>query len=145
MQSLVYTKSASPTDAGKTVRFSMDAAAKYTLTLASYSGDMLPPQFAKASETVVRAGHTTPTLEAGAGDWAVSYWADKSSATTAFTLPDGVSQRQATCGSSSGRVCSALADSNGPVPTGTYGGLTATSDAASGNATMWTVLLRQAG
>ena len=78
-------RSPRPPTAGKTVRFSMDAAAKYTLTVAAYTGDMLAPQFAKASETVVRAGHTTPTIEAGAGDWAVSYWADKSSATTVFT------------------------------------------------------------
>ena len=52
MQTIVYTKVAAAADAGKTVRFTMDAAAKYTLTVAAYSGDMLAPQFAKASETV---------------------------------------------------------------------------------------------
>lgn len=132
-------------DAGKTVRFSMDAPAKYTLTVAAYTGDMLAPQIAKASETVVRTGHTTPTVEAGAGDWAVSYWADKSSATTAFTLPGEVTQRQAICSANAGHICSVLADSNGGVSAGTYGALAATADAASGNATMWTVLLPQAG
>ena len=145
MQTNVYTKVAAAADAGKTVRFAMDAAAKYTLTVAAYTGDMLAPQFAKASETVVRAGHTTPTVEAGAGDWAVSYWADKSSATTAFTLPGEVTQRQAICSANAGRICSVLADSDAGVPAGTYGGLTATADAASANATMWTILLRQAG
>ena len=145
MKTLVYTKSASVGDGGKTVRLSMDAASKYSLTVASYTGDMLAPEFAKASETVARVGHTTPTVDAEAGDWAVSYWADKSSATTALTLPAEVTQRQATCGTSTGRICSVLADSDGAVPTGTYGGLTATSNAASGNATMWTVVLRQAG
>ncbi len=144
MQTNVYTKVAAAADAGKTVRFAMDAAAKYTLTVAAYTGDMLAPQLAKASESVVRAGHTTPTVEAAAGDWAVSYWADKSSATTSFTLPGGVTQRQAACAPSAGRVCSVLADSDGPVPSGTYGALTATADAVSGAATMWTVLLRQA-
>jgi len=144
MQTLVYTKVAAGSDAGKTVRFSMDTAAKYTLTLASYSGDMLAPQLVKASETVVQAGHTTPTLEAAEGDWAVSYWADKSSATTAFTLPGGVAQRQAICGANAGRICSAFADSDGGVSAGTYGALTATADSASANATMWTILLRQA-
>ena len=107
---------------------------------------MLAPQFAKASETVVRAGHTTPDgRRAGAGDWVMSYWADKSSATTGFTLPGGVTQRQAICGANAGRVCSVLADSDGAVATGTYGGLVATADSASANATMWTILLRQAG
>ena len=86
-----------------------------------------------------------PDRRGGAGDWAVSYWADKSSATTAFTLPGEVTQRQAICGTSAGRICSVLADSNGAVPAGTYGGLTATANAASANATMWTILLRQAG
>jgi PKD repeat protein len=145
MQTLVYTKTASAGDVGKTARFTLDLAAKYTLTMASYSGDMLAPQLAKASETVVRAGHTTPTVDAEAGDWAVSYWADKSSATTGYTLPGEVTQRQATCGANAGRVCSVLADSGGVVAAGTYGGLTATADATSGNATMWTILLRQAG
>ena len=63
MQTFVYTKVAAAGDAGKTARFTMDAAAKYTLTIAAYSGDMLAPQVAKASETVVRAGHTTPTID----------------------------------------------------------------------------------
>jgi hypothetical protein len=123
----------------------MDAAAKYTLTVAAYSGDMLAPEVLGAAETVLRPGHSTPTLEAATGDWAVSYWADKSSATTGFTLPGGVSQRQAACSANAGRVCSVLADSGADVPAGTYGALTATADAASSNATMWTVLLRQAG
>ena len=144
LQTNVYTKVAAAADAGKTVRFAMDAAAKYTLTVAAYTGDQLVPELAKASETAVRAGHTTPTLEAGAGDWAVSYWADKSSATTGFTLPGGVTQRQALCNANAGRICSVLADSDGGVSAGTYGALSATSNAASGSATMWTVLLRQA-
>jgi PKD repeat protein len=142
MQTFLYTRSAAAGDAGKTVRFTMDAATKYTLTLATYSGDMLAPQLARTAETVSRTAHTTPTVAAGAGDWTVSYWADKSSTTTGFTLPGGVTTRQATCNTGSGRVCSVLADSGGPVAEGPYGGLTATADGASGSATMWTVLLR---
>lgn len=141
----VYTKVAGSTDAGRSVRFALDAAAKHTLTVAAYSGDMLAPTIAKASESVSRTGHTTPTVSAGAGDWALSYWADKSSATTAFTLPPGVTSRQALCAANSGRICSVLADSGAGVPAGPYGGLTATADAASGSATMWTILLRQDG
>jgi PKD repeat protein len=143
MQTFVYTKAAAAGDGGKTVRFAMDAAAKYTLTVAAYTGDMLAPQFVKASETVLRTGHSTPTVEASAGDWAISYWADKSSGTTAFTLPAEVTQRQAICSTNAGRTCSVLADSAGPVAAGTYGNLTATADSASANATMWTILLRQ--
>ena len=38
MQTIVYTKVAAPGDGGKTVRFTLDAAAKYTLTVAVYTG-----------------------------------------------------------------------------------------------------------
>ncbi|MBS2936688.1 PKD domain-containing protein [Nocardioides sp. J2M5] len=142
MKTFVWTRTAAAGDGGRTVRFAMDAAAKYTLTVASYSGDMLAPQVVPSAETVVRAGHTAPTVQAGAGDWAVSYWADKSSATTGFTLPGGVTARQAICGANAGRVCSVLADSGGPLAEGPYGPLTATADSASASATAWTILLR---
>jgi PKD repeat protein len=142
MQTFLYTKTAAAGDGGRTVRFSMDAAAKYTLTVAAYAGDMLAPQVAVAAETVARAGHETPALQASSGDWALSYWADKSSTTTGFTLPGEVVSRQAICGVNAGRVCSVLSDSGGPVTSGTYGGLIATADSASSNATMWTILLR---
>lgn len=145
MRTDVYTKTADAGEAGRTVRFSLDAPAKYTLTVAAYSGDMLAPSLAKASESVVRTAHTTPAVEAGAGDWVVSYWADKSSATTQFTVPGEVTARQAVCSANAGRICSVLADSGAPVPVGMYGSLTATADAASGTATMWSILLRQAG
>ena len=145
MQTSVFTKTAASGDPGKTVRVPFDVSAKFTLTVAAYSGDMLVPQVVKASETVTRAGHTTPTAEAHAGDWAVSYWADKSSTTTGFTLPADVTSREAQCNANSGHICSVLADSGGPLSAGTYGGLTATADAASGNATMWTILLQRAG
>jgi PKD repeat protein len=145
MQTIVYTKVAAPGDAGRATRFSLDAAAKYTLTIAAYSGDMLDPTFSSAAETVLRSGHTTPAVDAEEGDWAVSYWADKSSATTGFTLPSGVTGRQSACAANAGRVCSVLGDSAGGVPAGPYGGLVATADSASATATMWTILLRQAG
>lgn len=144
MRTFVYTKAAAPGDGGKAVRFTLDAATKYTLSVASYRGDMLAPVVVGAPEATVRADHTTPTLPADEGDWVLSYWADKTSATTGFALPAAVTSRQATCTSGSGRICSVLADSGGPVGAGPAGGLTATSDAASGSATMWTILLRRA-
>nr|WP_242680664.1 PKD domain-containing protein [Nocardioides sp. IC4_145] len=145
MRTLVWTRTAGPTDAGRTVRFAMDAAAKYTLTAAAYRGDLLAPTIAGAAETVLRSTHTTPALEAAEGDWVLSYWADKSSATTSFTLPEGVVPRQAACSANAGRTCSVLADSGGPVGAGPVGGLAATADAPSASATAWTLLLRQAG
>ena len=102
MQSRAYTKIATAADANKKVTVTMDAAAKYTMTVADYSGvragSLIHADFA---ETVVRAGHTTPTLDAPAGSWVVSYWADKSTATTGFALPGSVTGRQALCGTGS--------------------------------------------
>ena len=124
MQTRVYTKIATAADANKKVTVTLDAAAKYTMTVADYSGvragHLVTADFA---ETVNRTEHPTPTVDAPAGAWVVSYWADKSSATTGFTLPGSVTGRQALCSTSSGHVCSTLADSNGPVPTGQYDGL----------------------
>ena len=112
----------------------LDAAAKYTMTVADYSGvragALVHADFA---ETVNRAGHATPTVDAPAGSWVVSYWADKSAATTGFALPGSVTGRQALCSTGTGHVCSSLADSDGAVPTGQYGGLVATADTASGD------------
>ncbi len=142
MKTLFWTRTAAAGDAGKTIRFTMDATSKFTLSVAAYSGDMLAPQVVSAPETVTRAAHATPAVQASAGDWVLSYWADKSSATTGFALPVDVTARQATCNTGSGRVCSVLADSGGPVAAGPSGPLTATADAASGSATMWSVLLR---
>ena len=143
MQTRAYTKIATAADANKKVTVTLDAAAKYTMTVADYSGvragSLIHADFA---ETVVRAGHTTPTLDVPAGSWVVSYWADKSTATTGFALPGSVTGRQALCGTGSGHVCSSLADSNGAVPTGLYGGLVATADSAQGTATTWSIVLR---
>ena len=144
MATTMYTKTAQAGDAGKKVTVTLDLAAKYTLTIAAYSGDMIAPTFAAAAETVNRAAHTTPTLDAPDGAWVLSYWADKSSATTNFTLPATVTQRALLCGGSTGRICSVIADSGASVPAGTYGGVTATSDSAQASATMWTVVLRPA-
>ena len=142
----VYTKIAAAGDAGKTTRFTMDAAAKYTMTIAAYSGDMLAPRVHQGvGDGDPRRAHRALGRRAAQGDWVVSYWADKSSATTSFTLPAGVTQRQAICGANAGRICSVLADSGAGVPAGTYGPLTAVADAASSNATMWTIRLRQDG
>ena len=143
MQTRLYTKVATAADANKKVTVTLDAAAKYTMTVASWSG-VRPGTLVHAdlAETVVRAGHTTPVVDAPAGSWVASYWADKSALTTGFTLPGDVTGRGALCGTGSGHICSTLADSGVAVPTGQYDGRTATADTANGTATTWSVVLR---
>jgi hypothetical protein len=103
---------------------------------------------AVGSETVSRAGHTTPavTVPSGGG-WLVSYWADKSSATTTWTVPDGVTGRGVSAGAGGGRITSLSGDSL--VPAGPAGALTATAttgaaDSASAKAVMFSVVLTPA-
>jgi hypothetical protein len=97
---------------------------------------------AKTAEAAGLTSHTTPnapTTDPAA--WVVSYWADKSSATTAWAAPGGVTSRVALYGTGAGRITSLSADSGGPVPAGTYGGKVATTDAASGRSVTFTVVL----
>jgi hypothetical protein len=78
---------------------------------------------------------------ATAGSWVLSYWSDRSSGTTTWTIPNSVTSRATGVGAGSGRVCAVSADSGQPVATGGYGPLTATVDSTSGRANMVTVVL----
>ena len=148
IRTVVYEKTAGSTDAGSQVTLSYAAVNKVDVVVAAYSGvNATTPisAFASAGETVSRTTHTAPsTTVANAGSWVVSYWADKSSATTTWTAPGGQTQRSLSVGTSSGRITSLLTDTNAVVPTGARSGLTATADSASAKATMWTIVLNVA-
>ena len=60
MATYVYTKVAAAADAGKKTTVPLDTAAKYTMTIAAYSGDMLAPTTAKTPKpttTTVKPKH----------------------------------------------------------------------------------------
>jgi len=98
-----------------------------------------------AVDTTAKTAHTTPAATvATPGSWVVSYWADKSSSTTAWTAPAGQSVRNVSIGASSGRITSLLTDGGGVAPPGPAGGLTATTDLAGTKATMLTLVLNPA-
>jgi hypothetical protein len=71
----------------------------------------------------------------------ISYWADKSSTTNVWTPAAGLATRGTACATGSGRICSALADSGGPVGAGPYGPVSASTDAASDKVTAWSIVL----
>lgn len=150
MASVVWKRVASETDAGSTVSVSTSDYARAELVLVAYRGaDVIDPVSASAllAETLAQQAHTTPTLDvAKPGSWVVSYWADKSLETTAWTAPAGQTVRY--LGSSqtgSGHVTTLLTDGNANVPVGAGGGLTAVANAASKNATMGTFVLSPSG
>jgi PKD repeat protein len=141
----VWRKVAAAGDAGRTVTVTLSAVAKTGVTLLAYTGTSATnpvAQIAGVAETVSRTGHTTPGVTvSGAGSIVLSYWADRSSTTTAWTSPAGEARRAETFGAGGGHVSVLVTDSNGPVPTGSRAGVTATADAASARATMVSIVL----
>jgi hypothetical protein len=112
--------------------------------VAAYTGTATTTavDFASATLVATATSRRTPTVDAALGDWVVSYWADKSSTTTAWTPSGEVSTRSTVCAADAGRVCSALADSGEPLPPAPYGNIEATTNAASSSATMWSFVLK---
>jgi PKD repeat protein len=141
----VWQKVAGTNDAGQTVSVSLSAFSKAGMTVAAYSGTSLTSPvgaFDSANETVTRSTHTTPVVNSTVpGAWRVSYWADKSSATTSWTAPAGEQVRSTSFGSPSGHISTLLTDRGAPVPTGSQGGLAAIANSSNSTANMWTLLL----
>jgi len=142
----VYAKAATAADAGSAVTVTASAINKMDLRLAAYANAGAVSAHALAFDTTAQTSHTTPTVTVtGTDSWVLSYWADKSSSTTAWTAPAGQTVRGITIGTGTGRVTSLLTDGNGPVPAGTAGGLSASTDLAGTKATMVTIVLAPAG
>lgn len=137
-----WTKQATATDAGSVIQVSTSAFVKADITVAAYRGTGPPAASAVRLDTATSALHTTPTVTvAEPGGWLVSYWADKSSATTAWSAPGGQTRRSGSTGTGGGHITSLLTDTNGPVAAGPQGGLTASADAAASRAGMVTIAL----
>jgi PKD repeat protein len=144
MATVAWTKVVQPGDPGTAVRVPLSGSAKYTLTVADYTGTEATPSvaFARTTDLSTTSSRRTPTVSTSEGDWAVSYWADKSSTTTGWTPSAAVTTRRTACAADGGRICSALADSATGLPPGSYGNIEATTNAASDMATMWSFVLR---
>lgn len=141
MRTVFWTKSVMAGDPAS-VSVSMSGTGKYTATLAAYGGvASATPVFASAIDTANHTNRVTPAVTAPEGAWVVSYWADKSSATTSWTPAGSVTSRSSGCNDGSGRICSLLADSGHTVSAGTYPGVIANTNASSSKATTWSIVL----
>jgi PKD repeat protein len=145
-ETILYSKVATASDAGRNAAVAFSATTKSTITVLAYSGTAADPvaTFASAAETVSRTSHTTPgAAVTGAGSWVVSYWADKSaSLSTGWTAPAGQTQRSVALGTGAGRITSLATDAGAPTAAGTSPALTAAGAAATAKATMWSVVLQ---
>jgi PKD repeat protein len=141
----VWSKVAAAGDAGQTITVNLSAIAKTGVTLLAYTGtDTTNPVSAvqASAETVNQTGHTTPSVSvARAGSLVVSYWADRSSTTTAWTPPSAETLRSQTIGAGGGHISTLVTDSGTGVAAGTRAGLTANADSASPRASMVSLVL----
>jgi hypothetical protein len=145
---VVWSKVATASDASSAVAVTLGGTVKTSLTVAAWSGTAATAPVATVAhgiDTTATASHTTPTATVTTpGSWVVSYWADKSSATTAWTAPAGQVVRNQSIGTLSGRITSLLTDGGAVSAPGSVGGLTATTDAAGSKATTLTLVLAPA-
>jgi len=141
----VWRKVATAANAGVDVTVTLGASQKAGLTVLAYRGtDTTNPvaTFASVGITTNSASRTTPVATVTSEQsWAISYWTHKDSISSALTPPAGVTTRASGTQTSSDRVTSLIADSNGLIPSGSYGGLTAMAPAASTTASAWTIIL----
>lgn len=140
-----FTKVATAADVGHAVKVTSSAYVKSDLTVSAYRGTAAAGPVAASAVKVDNASgatHVSPAVTAvGSGSWLVSYWGDKSSATTRWTAPSGQSVRASSFGSSTGHVSALLTDSNGRVAAGASGQKTAVANAVSSRGASVSVLL----
>jgi hypothetical protein len=136
----VYRKAATAGDASSSASVTYSASVKASLVVADYrhaAAGLVETSASTTSTTV----HSTPVLTGlTAGSLVVSYWTDKSTTTTAWTPPAGVTKRADVYGTGSGADSALVADSGGPV-SGSYPSQTATNNATSGSSAQWSIAL----
>ena len=86
--------------------------------------------------------HTAPAVAvADTNSWLVNVWSEKSSVDLTWTLPAGSTQRSTAAATGSGKISSVIADSAGPVPTGTAAAKVATTSVATSRDVQFSVAL----
>ena len=146
LQSRVWTKTATAADLGSTVSVTSSGSIKSSMTCLG------PPSLGRqhAVGRGQQRGHsaaaatslTTPTVNANqSGGWLVSYWGVKSSNAVTFSTPAGQQVRSDSISTGTGNISARLTDSGQPVSSGSNGGLTAGTGAATSRAAMFSIVI----
>ena len=146
LESYLWTRRATDTDAGNTVTTTTSTTIKSALLLAAYRNVATTGGLADiaSSADTSTATHTSPRVTAPADGWVIQAWTDKSSGTTAWTPPTGPTTRASVFGTGGGRASALLTDSGTTVTTGPNGNQTARSNSVSGRGITWTLALKPA-
>jgi hypothetical protein len=139
----VYRRVAGASDAGTAVTVGFSGTPHSNVQLVAYRGTDTTNFVSSATDASALNVATvdSPTLTVPANEWAVSFFAAKSSTVTGWTISGGQTTRDVDNGAGQGRVNSVVLDSGGVVPPGTAGGFTGTTDTTFGGATAWTIIL----
>ncbi|MGP4989627.1 PKD domain-containing protein [Glutamicibacter ardleyensis] len=142
MQGAMFSRVATAVDAGGTVTFNSSVYARGSLVLSVYrDAQVSSASFIMEPETAASSSHTTPEASAMTGDWYLSYWSDKTSATTGWQIPSSQQTRETGAGTGGGHLSWMLADSGAAVSAGIVGGVEGNATSSTANAVMGTVVL----
>ena len=147
MTTQVFSKVATTGDAGTAVVATLNGTAATAMQLSAYDGTSTTDPVSTVAGRFDTGGtsHTTPLVDAPAGSWLLSVWADKQLDPRTWTPPaSGVVVRDSRAGLGNGDIAALLADSGAPV-SGSVGGLTATVPTASGRASVLSIVLAAGG
>ena len=145
IQTRVWSKVAGPADAGSTVQISQAAFFKASMQVLAYGGASGIAAHQIAFDTASNVARTTPAVTVTKpGSTVVSYWSDRTSANTGWTVPGTATVRNQTVGTGGGHMTSAVADT-GSVAAGPAGGITANAAVASTRAVTATLVIEPEG
>ena len=141
-----WTKRATATDAGANVTATTSTALKDTMTVAAYrstgGNSSVTASAQTAGATTTATSHSSPTVAvAQAGSWLVNSWSERSSTAQTWTPPANATSRRAPATTSTNKISSLVADSNGPVATGTAAARVARSSRAVANTQKFSVVI----
>ena len=137
----VFSKVGDGTESGQSVSVTFPTQTRTDLTMVVYRGPAPIGVASVVSSTDANtSSHTSPTVAvASPNSRVLTYWADRSSATTDWTPPAGANVVSEQVGTGGGRVGTLLIDA--APPAGPYGGLVAQTNAVSGRGASLTIVL----
>ncbi len=145
LETTVFRRTATAADSGQAVSVALSTASQADLQLADYSGVSTATAPLATATDAATGTHVAPAIAVtAAGSWVLNYWADRSSTTSAWTLPTTVTSRGVGVGTVATSASGVLADSGAPAASGTHAAQTAVANATSGRGNMVSIVLTPA-
>ena len=144
MRSWVFTRSAVAGTAGSTVTATLGATGKSSRILMAYSNAEAPTVLASSVMGTSSTSLAAPAVAVSpSGSAVINYWSDKGANNNGWTLPNTVSARAASVGTSTGHITAAAGDA--VVTAANWPSRTATTTAAGTKGIAWSIVVKAAG